>query len=151
LQGDDGVVNAGVLAVLSGLAAQLAKVLIEVARHREWRPELAFANGGMPSSHTSSVTTLAILVGHQSGVHAPVFSLVLVFAFYVVFEATGLRQEVGQQARLLNELMDAAKSHEQVDRARLREIVGHTWAEVLVGAAFGAVFALALQGFLKTS
>jgi uncharacterized protein len=151
LRGDDGVVNAGVLAVLSGLAAQLAKVLIEVARHHEWRPELAFANGGMPSSHTASVTTLTILVGHQAGVHAPVFSLVLVFAFYVVFEATGLRQEVGQQARLLNELMDAAKSHEQVDRARLREIVGHTWAEVLVGAVFGAVFALSLQGFLKSS
>lgn len=141
------MVNAGVLAVVSGLAAQVAKVLIEAARHRGWRPELAVANGGMPSSHTSSVTTLTILVGHQAGVHAPVFSLVLVFALYVVFEATGLRQEVGHQARLLNELMDAAKSHEHVDRARLREFVGHTWAEVLGGALFGTVFALlALQG-----
>jgi uncharacterized protein len=136
------VLNAGVLAVLSGLAAQLAKVMIEVARYRQWRPELAVANGGMPSSHTSSVTTLAILVGHQAGVHAPVFSLVVVFALYVVFEATGLRQEVGQQARLLNDLMDAAKSHEHLDRARLREFVGHTWGEVLAGALFGAAFAL---------
>jgi len=136
-----------VLAVSSGLAAQLAKVLIEAARHRRWRPELAFANGGMPSSHTSSVTTLTILVGYQAGVHSAVFSLVLVFALYVVFEATGLRQEVGHQARLLNDLMDAAKSHEHLDRARLREFVGHTWGEVLAGAVFGAVFAfLALQG-----
>lgn len=136
------MVNAGLLAVASGLAAQLAKVLIEAGHHRRWRPELAFANGGMPSSHTATVTTLAILVGHQAGVHAPVFSLVIVFALYVVFEATGLRQEVGQQARLLNDLMDAAKSHEHLDRARLREFVGHTWAEVLVGAILGAAFAL---------
>ncbi len=136
------MVSAGLLAVASGLAAQLAKVLIEAGRHRRWRPELAFANGGMPSSHTATVTTLAILVGHQAGVHAPVFSLVIVFALYVVFEATGLRQEVGQQARLLNDLMDAAKSHEHLDRARLREFVGHTWAEVLVGAVLGAAFAL---------
>lgn len=137
------MLSAGVLAVISGLFAQMAKVLIEVARGRGWHPELAFANGGMPSSHTATVTTLAILVGHQAGVQAPVFSLVLVFALYVVFEATGLRQEVGQQARLLNEFMDAAKSHEQVDRARLREFVGHTWAEVLGGALFGALFAVA--------
>lgn len=135
------MVNAGLLSVISGLAAQLAKVLIEAARHRGWHPELFFANGGMPSSHTATVTTLAILVGRQEGVHAPVFSLVVVFGLYVVFEATGLRQEVGQQARLLNELMDAAKSHEHVDRARLREFVGHTWAEVLGGALFGAAFA----------
>ena len=137
------MLSAGVLAVISGLFAQMVKVLIEAARGRGWRPELAFANGGMPSSHTATVTTLAILVGHQAGVAAPVFSLVIVFALYVVFEATGLRQEVGQQARLLNEFMDAAKSHEQVDRARLREFVGHTWAEVLGGALFGALFAVA--------
>ena len=136
------MVNAGVLAIVCGLLAQVAKVLIVALRRGGWHPQLFFTNGGMPSSHTASVTTLTILVGHQAGVHAPVFSLVLVFALYVVFEATGLRQEVGHQARLLNELMDAAKSHEHVDRARLREFVGHTWAEVLGGAVFGVAWSL---------
>ncbi len=136
--------NAGLLAILSGLSAQAAKVVVELIRHRRWRPGLFLTNGGMPSSHTSAVTTLTFLVGHDAGVHAPVFSLVLVFAIYVIFEATGLRQEVGQQARLLNDLSDTLLAHQEVDRERLRELMGHTWAEVAGGAMWGGLFALAV-------
>ena len=136
------MLNAGVLALLSGFAAQAAKVLIEFARSRRWRLGLLLANGGMPSSHTAAVITLAVLVARDAGVHAPVFSLVIVFAAYVIFEATGLRQEVGEQARLLNDLLELHKSHAVLDRKRLRVFPGHTWAEVLGGAAFGAAFAL---------
>jgi acid phosphatase family membrane protein YuiD len=136
------MLNAGIVAILSGLAAQALKVLLELVLRRRWRPHLFFRNGGMPSSHTASVVTLAVLVGHEAGPHAPIFSLVLVFAAYVVFEATGLRQEVGHQARLLNDLVENLRHRHPVGQQHLREFVGHTWAEVAGGVACGVAFAL---------
>jgi hypothetical protein len=139
------MVNAGVLAIASGLAAQALKVVIELALRRRWRPRVFFRNGGMPSSHTATVATLAVVVGRDVGPHDPLFSLVLVFALYVVFEATGLRQEVGHQARLLNRLVDELRRSHQLDAHGLREFVGHTWAEVAGGAVWGVAFALLLS------
>ena len=129
----------GLIALLSGLAAQAAKVVIELAFRRRWRPALLFANGGMPSSHTATVTTLTLAVGRLEGFESSIFSLVLIFSLYVVFEATGLRQEMGHQAELLNDLLDEALAGQHVDRERLRELVGHTWAEVAGGMAFGGL------------
>lgn len=137
------MVNSGVMALLSGMAAQVLKVLVELVWHRRWRPELAWANGGMPSSHTATVTALAMDVVAREGWQAPSSGLVLVFGVYVISEATGLRQEMGHQAAVLNEMMDRLVHGGTVDRGRLRELVGHTWAEVLGGLAAGVVFVLA--------
>lgn len=137
----------GLAALSSGLAAQVAKVLLEMLLHRRWRPELLFSNGGMPSSHTATVTTLALAVGRIDGYESSIFSLVLVFSLFVVFEATGLRQEIGKQAQLLNELMDSALHGERVDGRRLRELVGHTWVEVAGGLVFGAIYFFCLFGW----
>jgi acid phosphatase family membrane protein YuiD len=136
------VINAGILALGAGLAAQVLKVVIEFLWHRRWRPGLILANGGMPSSHTATVTALAMVVIRAEGWFAPISSLVLVFGLFVVFEATGLRQEMGHQAAVLNDLTDRLWHGESVDRRRLRELVGHTWAEVVGGAASGVVFVL---------
>ena len=130
----------GILALLSGLVAQVLKVLLELLLRGRWRPHLVFTNGGMPSSHTATVTTLALEVGRREGYGSTLFSLVLVFALFVMFEATGLRQEIGHQARVLNELMDRALHGQKVDRRRLRELMGHTWGEVGGGLVCGAVF-----------
>lgn len=141
------MLNAGILAILSGLTAQALKVVIELLRHRRWRPRLFFANGGMPSSHTSTVVTLTILIGHGHGLRDPVFSLVLVFAVYVIFEATGLRQEIGHQARLLNDLVETLRRTHHLDAQDLRVFVGHTWMEVFGGMVCGVLFALTYLGF----
>lgn len=130
----------GITALLSGLIAQALKVVIELLLRRRWRPELVLANGGMPSSHTATVTTLALGVGAREGYASSVFSLVLVFGLFVMFEATGLRQEIGHQARVLNEMMDRALHGQKVDRRRLRELMGHTWAEVGGGLVCGVLF-----------
>jgi len=84
---------------------------------------------------------LAVVVGHSEGYHTSIFSLAVIFSLFVITEATGLRQEIGQQARLLNDLMDGALRGEPVSRRRLRELVGHTWAEVGGGLVSGLVFA----------
>lgn len=125
------------LAVATGLATQVAKVI--VSSWRGGRPDfsLLLTTGGMPSSHTATVTALALFVGDRSGWGGPLFSVTLVFAGYVIFEATGLRQEVGKQARLLNELVDSLIATHTFDRDRLRELTGHTWGEVAGGLVCG--------------
>jgi len=128
------------LAILGGLAAQAAKVIWEAVSRRRWRPGLFLHNGGMPSSHAATVTILCLAIGRSDGVDSPLFSLVLVFSLFVVFEATGLRQEVGKQAELLNDLMDRALHGEQMPKIRLRELVGHSWREVFGGMVFGLLF-----------
>jgi len=139
----------GPLALASGLFAQLLKVFVGFWRERRWQWSLLVSSGGMPSSHTATVTTLSLLVAYREGYDSALFSVVLVFSLYVVFEATGLRQEVGKQASLLNELMDDLIATRRFDRQRLRELVGHTWAEVGGGFLCG-VFAFCLAaGFLR--
>lgn len=132
------VLNSGLIALISGFLAQTAKIVVEAVVHRRWKPGLLFANGGMPSSHAATVTALSLVIGHREGYDSSLFSLVLIFSIFVVFEATGLRQEIGKQAELLNDLMDSALSGERIEGERLRELIGHTWAEVAVGIAFGA-------------
>ena len=68
--------------------------------------------------------------------------ITLIFSLYVVFEAAGLRQEVGKQARVLNELIDDLLETHHINRSRLKELVGHTWWEVTVGFLLGLVVAV---------
>jgi acid phosphatase family membrane protein YuiD len=127
----------GLVALASGIVAQVAKVLIGLLRHRRLQFSLLFSAGSMPSSHTAVVTTLSLLVAEREGIGSPLFSVVLIFSLYVIFEATGLRQEVGKQARLINDLVDELISRHHFDRHRLRELVGHTWGEVGGGVLCG--------------
>ena len=136
------MLNSGVLALASGLAAQAFKIVIALVFRRRWQPGLFFANGGMPSSHAATVTTLSLLIGRQEGYMSSLFSISLIFSIFIIMEATGLRQEIGKQAQLLNELMDGVLAHRRLDQKRLRELVGHTWGEVGGGIVFGAVFYL---------
>jgi len=130
--------NPGVQALASGLLAQAAKVLVELVTHRRWKPGLFLMNGGMPSSHAATVTTLTVLVGRSEGLDSTLFSLVLIFSLFVIFEATGLRQEMGKQAQLLNELLEGGlHGWEALQGKPLRELMGHTWGEVLGGIACG--------------
>jgi len=131
----------GYAALISGFAAQLLKVFIDSVRTRRFAYMRFFDNGGMPSSHTSLITTLTVGVGRYAGFDSTIFSLTLIFGMYFVFEAAGLRQEVGNQARVLNDLVDELRATHHVDPSRLKELVGHTWNEVLAGAVIGLAVA----------
>ena len=133
----------GIAALLSGIIAQVLKVVIDWTRMRRLNLLLLFDNGGMPSSHTSLVTTLTAGVARYAGVESAVFSVTLIFSMYFVFEAAGLRQEVGNQARALNDLVDELRHTHHLDRSRLKELVGHTWGEVAGGFAVGLAVAYA--------
>jgi acid phosphatase family membrane protein YuiD len=127
--------------LLSMLVAQGIKPLVAVLQGKQLDWARMLETGGMPSSHTSLVTTLTLAVAAAEGVGSTTFAVVLLFSGYFVFEATGLRQEVGEQAKVLNDMIDELvhSHHLALDRERLRELVGHTWSEVLGGAIIGAL------------
>ena len=131
----------GLAALLSGVIAQGLKVVIELIRTRRLNILRFFDNGGMPSSHTALVTTLTVGVGVYTGVNSSIFSVTLVFSLFFIFEAAGLRQEVGNQARIINDLVDELRATHHVDRSRLKELVGHTWGEVFGGLLLGLLLA----------
>src|SRR5678809_913404 len=113
-----------IAALVAGLTAQMLKVVIELVRTRRLNLLRFFDNGCMPSSHTALVTALTIGVGRDAGIDSPLFAVTLLFSLYFVFEAAGLRMEVGNLAR-----------------ERLKELVGHTWGEVFGGFIYGALVA----------
>jgi acid phosphatase family membrane protein YuiD len=131
----------GIAALVSGAAAQALKIVFDLVRTRRLNLLRFFDNGGMPSSHTSLVTTLTVGVWRYAGADSSLFSVTLIFSMYFIFEAAGLRQEVGNQARVLNELVDELRQTHHVDRARLKELVGHTWGEVFGGFVVGLLVA----------
>jgi acid phosphatase family membrane protein YuiD len=131
----------GLASLISGLFAQSLKVIVGLREARRLRLERLFDTGGMPSSHTALVTTLTIGVALYSGIGSAAFSITLIFSMYIVFEAAGLRQEVGKQARVLNELIDDLLASHHINPSRLKELVGHTWWEVTVGFAVGVLVA----------
>ncbi|MFQ5512168.1 MAG: divergent PAP2 family protein [Candidatus Krumholzibacteriia bacterium] len=131
----------GLASLVSGIFAQFLKVIVGLRETRRLRLERLFDTGGMPSSHTALVTTLTIGVGLYSGLGSAMFSITLIFSMYIVFEAAGLRQEVGKQARVLNELIDDLLASHHINPSRLKELVGHTWWEVTVGFLVGLLVA----------
>ena len=131
-----------IAALIAGLTAQMLKVVIELIRTGRVNPLRFFDNGGMPSSHTALVTALTVGVGRDAGVGSPLFAVTLLFSLYFIFEAAGLRMEVGNQARMLNDLVDELRHTHHLDRERLKELVGHTWGEVLGGLLYGALVAV---------
>lgn len=130
-------------AVLSSLSAQVIKVLLILIFERRWRPDKFLETGGMPSSHSAMVAALATGVGITQGVGSPLFGASVVFALIVMYDATGVRHASGQQAKLINELVDELRQvvREGFAPKPLRVLLGHTYLEVLVGATIGVLAA----------
>jgi acid phosphatase family membrane protein YuiD len=104
--------------------------------------------GGMPSSHAALVCALATTIAVVEGFGSPLFAIAAFFALIVMYDATGVRQTVGNQSVMLNRMLDElfkgkAKVNPQFEQ-RLRELIGHTNFQVIAGAALGIIFALLL-------
>lgn len=125
-------------ALLAWFIAQAAKLITELVRTRDFELQIMFASGGMPSSHSSTVVALATAIGRVEGLDSSMFALALVFATIVMYDATGVRQAVGFQARLLNDYFKGIKHETPI----LNELVGHTPFQVIVGALLGLVVGL---------
>ena len=143
------VIRNPVLIVPAGswVIAQILKFIINLIMTKQFSFDRLFGDGGMPSGHSATVTSLAIMVGFKSGFDSAIFALAMVFAIVVMHDATGVRREAGKQAvsiikiaELLNDYFSEHDEHIKTDK--LKVLVGHTPLQVVCGALLGAVIAI---------
>lgn len=112
--------------------------MIEVIQNRKLSVQVLVTTGGMPSSHSALVTALATGVGQTVGWSSSEFAVATVFAIIVMYDAAGVRQAAGKQARILNQMIDELfNEHPEFNQDRLKELLGHTPFEVIAGSALG--------------
>ena len=122
--------------------AQASKVILTSVRQRRLNLRVLAETGGMPSSHAAIVMGLTTAIGKYSGVATAQFAIALIFSFVVMYDAAGLRRAAGRQAAILNRLVEDLVHMRGMQEQRLRELLGHTPVEVLVGAIIGVVVGL---------
>jgi len=121
---------------------QVLKVVLGVIREKRFNFKWFIGTGGMPSSHAAGATALATSTGLYVGFESPLFALATVFALVTMFDAQGVRRSAGQQAAILNQVMDDMYWKGRIETNRLFELIGHTPLQVIAGALLGAVLAL---------
>ena len=131
--------------------AQLIKLIIELFnKERKSLLKILFSTGGMPSSHSSAVCALCISCGIQEGLGSPLFAITFVLAGIVMIDASGVRYETGKQARIINQITKKLFSDnaEEVNSG-LKELVGHTPFQVVMGAALGILTAVVMAFVMR--
>ncbi|KAK4551883.1 hypothetical protein RGQ29_032244 [Quercus rubra] len=120
--------------------AQFIKVFTSWYKERRWDLKQLVGSGGMPSSHSATVTALAAAVGFQEGFGGSVFATALVLACVVMYDATGVRLHAGRQAEVLNQIVyELPAEHPLAESRPLRELLGHTPPQVIAGCLLGIV------------
>lgn len=117
-------------------AAQVLKVLINLAQTRSWDLKLALSSGGMPSSHSACVCACAVSIGIRYGWDTPAFAVAVVMAIVVMYDAFNVRRAAGEQAKVLNIMMENW-SDPEIFNKNLKELLGHTPLQVVMGALLG--------------
>ena len=125
--------------ILLWFGIQLFKLLYDLVTTKKFNFKRILGAGGMPSSHSAVVTSLATLIGKNIGVGTP---MALIFAFVVMYDAAGVRRAAGKQARLLNKIVETPGLSGLEVSERLVEVLGHTPLQVVVGAVIGVVAGL---------
>lgn len=128
--------------VLTWVGIQIFKVLYELYKTKKFNFRRIMGAGGMPSSHTGVVVSLATLIGKNEGVGSPIFALSLIFAFVVMYDAAGVRRAAGKQAHLLNQLIETPGLTGLQVQEKLVEVLGHSPIQVFVGAIIGVIMGL---------
>ncbi len=126
-----------VLAMVALSTAQIFKFSLTLVLERRVDFTRLTGMGGMPSSHAAAVSALSTAVGLDAGWTSTLFGAVAFVSLLIIYDATGIRQAASTQARLLNKVVDDLKAHHTIRGERLVESLGHTVAEVAIGAAFG--------------
>ncbi len=128
-----------ICSVAGWIVAQVLKTIIDFAINKDFSVERLVGSGGMPSSHSATVCSLTTAAGLCYGIGSFQFAISFVLASVVMYDAIGVRQETGKQAKLLNLIMeqDLFKMNNQQIQERLKEFVGHTPLQVLAGAILG--------------
>ena len=121
---------------------QLFKLLYDLYTTKKFNFKRIMGAGGMPSSHSAVVTSLATLIGKYNGVDSPIFALALIVAFVVMYDACGVRRAAGKQAKVLNEIVNTPGLSNVQVQEKLQEALGHTPTQVFVGFLIGLIAGL---------
>ena len=121
---------------------QTFKVIHDLVKTKKLNFKRIIGAGGMPSSHSAVVTSLATLIGKNEGVDSTIFALALIFAMVVMYDAAGVRRAAGKQAHLLNKIIETPGLTNVEVQERLVEVLGHTPLQVFIGAAIGIIVGL---------
>lgn len=123
-------------------AAQVIKPVLFAIINKSIDISRLFGDGGMPSGHSATVTSMAVSCGICYGFDSGIFAVAAIIAIVVMHDAMGVRLETGKQAKVLNELMANLQDSSLSDEEKLKELVGHTPLQVLCGALLGAIIAV---------
>ncbi len=138
------------LPIVSWIAAQICKTIIDYIIHGKINTERLVGAGGMPSAHSALVCSLFVGSAKKLGLSDPIFAITFVLAMIVMYDAMGVRLETGKQARIINRILDDLREEGfmggKLDRP-LKELVGHTPLQVVSGALLGILIAILIPVF----
>ncbi|MBO5372784.1 MAG: divergent PAP2 family protein [Lachnospiraceae bacterium] len=136
--------------ICSWLTAQVLKTIIYAAINKKIDFKRLVGDGGMPSGHSATVTSLAVMCGLIHGVDSSQFAISAIFAIVVCHDAMGVRLETGKQAVIINEMLAVfdALTSKQLPEVKLKEFVGHTPLQVIAGILLGIANALVIYFFI---
>jgi acid phosphatase family membrane protein YuiD len=130
------------LPISVAFGVQLYKLLADWIQTGRLNWRVLGAPGGMPSSHSAMVTSLATVCGYQNGLDSTAFAIAAVLAMIVMYDARGVRQQSGKQARVINQIVQTLFTGHPITDEELKELVGHTTIQVVVGGIIGIVYSL---------
>ena len=137
-----------IVGAVAWLFSQVSKAIIYLIINKRFQLERLVGDGGMPSSHSATVTAVAVMTGLRCGWDSPIFAVAAILALIVMHDAMGVRQETGKQAKVINsmvELINSIGRGELTPEETLKEFVVHTRRQVVVGAVLGSVIALVME------
>lgn len=121
--------------------AQIIKIPLDYLRTRRWNWALLFTTGGMPSSHSSLMTSTTHAIGLYYGFASPLFAMAIAITMIVIYDAANVRRQAGIHAQRINVIFDELLRGHPINERDLREVLGHTPLEVVGGILLGLVIA----------
>ena len=140
-----------VTTIVAWFTAQFLKVVVTLVKEKTFKPRiLLFSLGGMPSSHSASVTALCVACAIEYGFASTYFALAAILAMVVMTDAMGVRWETGEQSKIINKLVKEifTGTSEEAETA-LKELVGHTPFQVMMGALVGVIVPFIMMVVMK--
>ena len=135
--------------LLSAFFAQVIKFCIFVIKTRKINFKIFTTTGGMPSAHSAGVMGVSTSVGIIAGFDSLIFAVAFAFALVTMYDAAGIRRAAGKTAACLNKMMEDFYKHDvQAIGGKLKELLGHTPFEVIMGALFGVLFAMLFHDYV---
>lgn len=139
-----------ITAIFSWAIAQVLKAIINAVVHKKFSLDRLFGDGGMPSGHSATVTSLAVITALNYGTGSFQFAVSAILAIVVCHDAMGVRQETGKQAVVINEIVKTYSilAEEKLPDVKLKEFVGHTPVQVAAGVLLGIINAFVMHYFV---